>query len=216
MMMEILKFSEPSRRSSAPRQRTGFKGVVGFALAVLVMGGMSTTLAGTITVGTGGTVEFGQGVVTTAACDSTIDVTPISIYETSTSGFFVGDIVVSQVGLECLDKTFTLKAYSETDQLKLNIGFTAGQEVDTVKIAIPDTSTSLSATEFANAVTAFDGITPRSNQAGESTRGTFSISTASGFTAAATANSGATGQGTFTLSNVRIPSSVVKITLESS
>ena len=54
--MEILKFSEPSRRSSAPRQRTGFKGVVGFALAVLVMGGMSTTLAGTITDGTGGTV----------------------------------------------------------------------------------------------------------------------------------------------------------------
>ena len=75
--MEILKFSEPPKRNSRGRsKRTGMSSLVALAIGVLVVGGMSTTLAGTITLNTSGSVEFGQGVVSTAACDTAIKVTP--------------------------------------------------------------------------------------------------------------------------------------------
>ena len=102
--------------------------MVTFGIAVLVLGGMSTTLAGTISLGTGNTVEFGQGVVTTAACDESIRVVPASTFDTSTgstySGFYVNQIQLAGIGVAasdtssatqisagCLGKTFTLRGY---------------------------------------------------------------------------------------------------------
>jgi hypothetical protein len=75
--MEILKFSEPPKRSNrtGSARKNGLMPMVTFGIAVLVLGGMSTTLAGTISLnGANNSVEFGQGVVTTAACDSSISV----------------------------------------------------------------------------------------------------------------------------------------------
>jgi hypothetical protein len=128
--MEILKFSEPPKRSSrsASARKNGLMPMVTFGIAVLVLGGMSTTLAGTITLGTGNTVEFGQGVVTTAACDTSIKVIPTSSFDTGTgqtySGFHVSQIQLTGIGVAasdtssatqiaagCLGKTFTLKGY---------------------------------------------------------------------------------------------------------
>ena len=104
--------------------------MVTFGIAVLVLGGMSTTLAGTISLGTGNTVEFGQGVVTTAACDTSIKVIPTSSFDTGTAGgeydgFHVSQIQLSGIGVAasdtssatqiaagCLGKTFTLKGYN--------------------------------------------------------------------------------------------------------
>ena len=128
--MEILKFSEPPKRSSGSRsaKRSGLMPMVTFGVAVLVLGGMSTTLAGTISLNTGGTVEFGQGVVTTAACDTSIKVVPTSSYDTATSGTYAGFYVsqiklmgigiavsdtssATQISAGCLGKTFKLTGY---------------------------------------------------------------------------------------------------------
>jgi hypothetical protein len=124
--MEILKFSEPPKRNrrSGSTKKSGLMPLVSFGIAVLVLGGMSTTLAGTITLNSSGSVEFGQGVVTTAACDTSIKVTPSTTYETSTSTFKVNQIVLSAIGVAvsdtssatqiasgCLGKIFTVRAY---------------------------------------------------------------------------------------------------------
>jgi hypothetical protein len=138
--MEILKFSEPPKRSnrSGSAKRSGLMPMVTFGIAVLVLGGMSTTLAGTISLGTGNTVEFGQGVVTTAACDTSIKVIPTSSFDTGTgqtySGFHVSQIQLSGIGVGtsdtttsasiaagCLGKTFTIRGYdSNGTALKFN------------------------------------------------------------------------------------------------
>ncbi len=78
--------------------------MVTFGIAVLVLGGMSTTLAGTISLNSGNNVEFGQGVVTTAACDTTISIAPVSSYDTAT-GFYVSSIAVYDIGVAATDTT---------------------------------------------------------------------------------------------------------------
>lgn len=130
--MEILKFSEPPKRSrrSGSAKRSGLMPMVSFGIAVLVLGGMSTTLAGTITLNSSGSVEFGQGVVTTAACDTSIKVTPSTTYDTATSTFSVNQIVLSSIGVAatdtssatqiadgCLGKIFTVRAYDSSKTL---------------------------------------------------------------------------------------------------
>ena len=78
--------------------------------AVILVPTIGSTLAGSITVGTG-TVEFGQGVVTTAACDSTITVTPSSVL--TNSMFFLDTVVISDIDASTCDgKYFTIKALS--------------------------------------------------------------------------------------------------------
>jgi len=133
--MEILKFSEPPKRSSrsGSARKSGLMPMVTFGVAVLVLGGMGTTLAGTISLnGAGNSVEFGQGVVTTAACDSSISIIPVSAFDTATSGdfagFYVNQVKVAGIGSAlsdtttstgtgglqtgCLGKTFKLTGYN--------------------------------------------------------------------------------------------------------
>jgi len=83
--------------------------------AVILVPTIGSTLAGNITVGTG-SVEFGQGSVTTAACDSAITVTPTSTF-TNTSGagtFKVGTVLITGIADACSGKTFKITAYGDT------------------------------------------------------------------------------------------------------
>ena len=123
--VEILKFAEPPKRNSRTqnKKRGGLMPLLAVVVSVAVVGGMSTTLAGTISLNGGSSVEFGQGVVTTAACDTSIDITPISAYQGSDSTFYIEKITLSKIGFEtgttlsnglgCLNKKFTLKAYNQ-------------------------------------------------------------------------------------------------------
>ena len=78
--------------------------------AVILVPTIGSTLAGSITVGTG-TVEFGQGFVTTAACDTEITVTPTSVLTTGT--FNIANIAITDVDDEdCNNKFFTIKVLS--------------------------------------------------------------------------------------------------------
>jgi hypothetical protein len=64
---------------------------------VAVMG-LSSTLAGTISINSGATVEFGQGIVSTAACDNSINITPTSSYDFDDNEFTVSSITMSNIG----------------------------------------------------------------------------------------------------------------------
>ena len=212
--MEILKFSEPPKRSSrsGSARKSGLMPMVTFGIAVLVLGGMSTTLAGTITLNSGSTVEFGQGVVTTAACDTSISVTPTSSYDTSTSfyvssvklsniGIGVGDTGTAAVAAGCLGKTFTLRAYSSTaalDFTKADGSSTAAS----LKVTLPST--------IANAVAGTGFMVDNSILSGLYT------ATPGGVWTAITTTSGSGLAGEITLANFRLPATVEKITVESS
>jgi hypothetical protein len=80
--------------------------------AVILVPTIGSTLAGQITVGDG-TVEFGQGVVTTAACDGDITVTPTSVLSSTT--FMLDRVSITNIdAANCDGKYFTLKALDGT------------------------------------------------------------------------------------------------------
>ena len=119
--MEILKFDNaPQKRTSRKKSSTkGLLAVAGFA-AIAVLG---STLAANISLNSG-TLEFGQGVAVTAACDSDgITATPKAVFvNASGSGSFnLASVAFSGVSTACANKVFTLNAYGDTSATPLNI-----------------------------------------------------------------------------------------------
>ena len=207
--MEILKFSEPPKRSSrsSSAKRSGLMPMVTFGIAVLVLGGMSTTLAGTISLNSGGTVEFGQGVVTTAACDTSLSVTPTSTYETSTSVFKVNKVTISNVGAltgtngtGCMGKYFKITAYDSMTVTQITP--TGASATDFVWIKLPgtagssDTSTVSNKTQYSSKTT---GLTI------DDVTGTWTTTQSTGSAA-----------GTIIIGGLSFSGTVEKITIESS
>ena len=203
--MEILKFSEPPKRSnrSGSAKRSGLMPMVTFGIAVLVLGGMSTTLAGTISLGTNNTVEFGQGVVATAACDTSIGVTPTSSYDTQT-GFYVSSLSLFNIGTStsadgdgCLGKTFTIKAYDSNLE---NLDFDQGGTFESIFVTIADTATYTS------------GVL--NTKASFLRTSGFGLVVSDSFTAATNVAGGTSG--TVTLTGLRVDDAVIRFTVESS
>jgi hypothetical protein len=120
--MEILKFenSAPAPRKSG-RKKSNLKSLAGLATvaAIAVLG---STLAANISLGSG-SLEFGQGVQTTAACDSSIIVSPkVTFVNGASPQFMLSTISLTDVNATACDsKTFTLNAYGNTDATPLNI-----------------------------------------------------------------------------------------------
>jgi hypothetical protein len=205
--VEILKFAEPPKRSSrtSTKKRGGIMPLLAVVVSVAVVGGMSTTLAGTISLNSSGSVEFGQGVVTTAACDTSIKILPASSFETSTSTFSVSTVTLQNIGTNggtdtatagagCLGKKLTLKAYN-SDGTALVMNAANGTEIFvTIPATIADANTNGS-------------YTTKTATATITGAGTFGSTTSA---------DGATSAGTFTIGNLQISGSVTKITLESS
>ena len=121
--MEILKFGDnPSPNRSNNNQRKPAAMIVAGVLVAMM--GMSTTLAGTITIGTNNRVEFGQGLVATAACDSAITLTPTSSFTNtgnSLDTFTVNTLTLSGISQDCLGKVFVIKAFAGTSADSLGI-----------------------------------------------------------------------------------------------
>ena len=205
--MEILKFAEPPKRNSRTntKKRGGIMPLLAVVVSVAVVGGMSTTLAGTISLNSTGSVEFGQGVVTTAACDTTIKILPASSFETSTSTFNVSTITLQNIGTNggtdtatagggCLGKKLTLKAYNASGEA-LTMNAANGTEIF---VTLPST------------------VTNANDNAQYTTKTASASITGAGSFGSTTAADGPTSAGAFTIGNLKIPGSVTKITIESS
>lgn len=121
--MEILKFENaPAPRKSA-RKNSNIKSLAGLATvaAVAVLG---STLAANISLGTG-TLEFGQGVQVTAACDTDISLSPQVTFKNGASPVFMLS-TVSFSGIDaqanaCRGKTLTLSAYGDVSAVPVQI-----------------------------------------------------------------------------------------------
>jgi hypothetical protein len=119
--MEILKFdSAPQKRTGQKKSSTrGLLAVAGFA-AIAVLG---STLAANISLNSG-TLEFGQGVAVTAACDSDgITATPQAVFSNVSGGgtFNFASVSFSGIADACANKLFTLNAYGDTSATPINI-----------------------------------------------------------------------------------------------
>jgi hypothetical protein len=120
--MEILKFdgAVPQKRSRQKKSSTkGLVAAAGFA-AIAVLG---STLAANISLNSG-TLEFGQGVAVTSACDSDgITATPKAVFANAAGAgsFNFASVAFSGIADLCLGKTFQLNAYGNTSATPLVI-----------------------------------------------------------------------------------------------
>jgi hypothetical protein len=147
--MEILKFenSAPAPRKSSSK-KSNFKSLAGLATvaAVAVLG---STLAANISLGSS-SIEFGQGVQTTAACDSAITISPKVTFVNGSNPVFMLS-TVSFSGLDasssgCQGKTLSLNAYGDTSATPLQIATAPGSvALTTATIGITATTPTVSA-----------------------------------------------------------------------
>ena len=119
--MEILKFdSAPQKRTGQKKSSTrGLLAVAGFA-AIAVLG---STLAANISLNSG-SLEFGQGVAVTSACDSDgITATPKAVFSNVTGGgsFNFASISFTGIADACTGDLFTVNAYGDSSSTPLNI-----------------------------------------------------------------------------------------------
>ena len=119
--MEILKFdSAPQKRTGQKKSSTrGLLAVAGFA-AIAVLG---STLAANISLNSG-TLEFGQGVAVTSACDSDgITATPKAVFSNVTGGgsFNFASISFTGIADACTGDLVTVNAYGDSSSTPLNI-----------------------------------------------------------------------------------------------
>jgi hypothetical protein len=208
--VEILKFSEPPKRSSrtSTRKKSGVMPLLSVVAAVAIVGGMSSTLAGTISLNTSNTVEFGQGVVTAAACDTTMSVLPTAEYDTNTAGSFkVSSITIKGLGLKatsgdaskgpgCKGKVLRIRAYELNSNTPM---IWDGGSATVIKLTLPNTDT----------------MTAQSPDINKSANTSVTLSANSAYENDATTTTGNDTQ-EFTIGALSISSTVVRFTVESS
>ena len=112
---------DPMRRFRMLNSRTA-KFIFG-AVILLALPVIGTTLAASISINSGSSVQFGQGVIQATACDEAITVTANTSF-TNASGagsFNVDTITLSGIADACSAKTFTVRAYDTTTATPLTV-----------------------------------------------------------------------------------------------
>jgi hypothetical protein len=107
---------------------------IGIGLSALVLiPTIGSTLAGSITINAGSGVEFGQGVVNTAACDPDISLAPSSTLTTdSVPVFEILRIQLSNIDSLCDGKTFRITAYDSSGTAVMLCSISATDYADIV------------------------------------------------------------------------------------
>ena len=154
-----------AEESVAPKRKKNktLKILLGIA-ALVAVPAIGTTLAATITINTNGAaVQFGQGAVTTAACDTNLNISATSGYSDS---FKVKTITISDIDLisGCEGKTLTVSA-ATTASPSIEGALSSG--VTQISFTIPGTvgSSDTQVTNLTAGVTATAGMVNASGTA---------------------------------------------------
>jgi hypothetical protein len=110
------------------------------AVILLALPVIGTTLAASISINSGSSVQFGQGVIQATACDEAITVTANTSF-TNASGagsFNVDTITLSGIADACSAKTFTVRAYDTTTATPLTVN--SGGTPTTALVFVPTIS----------------------------------------------------------------------------
>jgi hypothetical protein len=143
--MEILRMQPeytPQKKSAS--QKSNIKALAGLATiaAVAVLG---STLAANISLGSGSTLEFGQGVQVTSACDNLITLTPKAVFVNGASPSFMLS-TISFTGVDaastttCQGKTLSLNAYGDTGSTPVQLATAGSTALTTATIGITSTT----------------------------------------------------------------------------
>ena len=109
------------------RNRGGSKGISGILALVLTIFGagfyLQTTLAANVSINSGNSIEFGQGITQTTACsgESNLTITPNSTFTNISGGgaYYFSSVTVSNIPSNCNGKDFTINAYDNTSNTPL-------------------------------------------------------------------------------------------------
>jgi hypothetical protein len=98
--------------------------------ALIVVPVIGTTLAANISINSG-TVQFGQGTATAAACDSTITVTPNASFVEADNAFKLGTVTISTLNpVACASKTLRFRFYPTTGSSDAALTVSTGSGTD--------------------------------------------------------------------------------------
>jgi hypothetical protein len=128
--------------------------------AVILVPTIGSTLAGTITIGSG-PVEFGQGLAVTAACGN-ITLVPSATFDNDTgdTGIFKLGTVTLTIPSACSTKTFTIKAWNTTNDTAVSLTTRTGTNTTGAIIIVPTiTADSCSTTIPSTPATANETVT---------------------------------------------------------
>jgi len=154
-----------AEESLAPKRKKNktLKVLLGIG-ALVAIPVVSTTLAGTVAINSGSSIQFGQGVVSTATCDNAITVSLDSVF--SSGSFVLENINLSNLNttptsseVGCGGKYLKIRAYNASNQL---VVIDSAASTDTLIVFQIPTSGSTQpnpATSNANAVTTITGWT---------------------------------------------------------
>jgi hypothetical protein len=190
--VEILKF-DPAPRQNRGRNKSMNKSL--FAIVgVVAVAALGTTLAGQITLNSGQSVEFGQGVSVTAACDAVggITLAPSATFVNASGGtgtFSLGTISFSGIDSACIGKVFTLKAYDNVaNSAPLNLVTTGSGTLNYATFAYTTTATSSNHSTGTNIGNFSQGATSGTLDLGWSDTRTISATNTYKFTLESSAN----------------------------
>lgn len=109
--------------------------------AVILIPTIGSTLAGTITINSSGTVEFGQGISQATACGDLTLTPATSLVNASGAGSFKLATVTLVMPIACTGKTFTIKALGNSSNTLIDLSTRSNDA-----LAITPTITSSSCT----------------------------------------------------------------------
>ncbi|CAB4757083.1 unannotated protein [freshwater metagenome] len=144
--MSLLNF-EPSGREPKGGKKS-LKLVLGIGALVGSIA-LGSTLAASINLNSGAPVEFGQGVTQTTSCDDEVTITPFSTFvnDEESADFLFTSFSVTGISASCYGKTFTIKAYSNSDNSPLDLYATDGVSEPFSEVQVLDTEGSFSLVE---------------------------------------------------------------------
>ena len=118
--MQVLKFEDSPKGSRKKRSASKFLLPVSLMMAIGLFG---STFAANITINSDQSLEFGQGVLSAAACDSSISIAPGAEFDNDASSPTFRFKTVTLSGVDtCAGKVLTLRAYNNADDAALEIG----------------------------------------------------------------------------------------------
>ncbi len=109
--MEILKFDESG--SSSPSRKPFGRSAILVTFVALVFGAGTALASGTLTINSDNTVALDQGVANSVQCDSAINVSLKTSYNTDLDDFTYTGVDISNISSDCLGKYFTIHTYDE-------------------------------------------------------------------------------------------------------
>jgi predicted RecA/RadA family phage recombinase len=131
---------EEDRTAKKKKDNKVLKVLLGISalIAVPVIG---TTLAASISINSGTAVQFGQGIATAAACDSSILVTPNASFIEADDAFKLGTVTISNLdATECASKTLRFRFYPTTAGTDSALTVSSGGTTDAIIFTMPASS----------------------------------------------------------------------------